>query len=77
MLEGVNRIGLNEWEVPVGYIAGMRVPGRFFLFDTLYQHLSSFCAGTHGVAQQGLAVGCELRHVRRNPLCKLDGLLRL
>jgi tRNA-splicing ligase RtcB len=35
MLEGVNRIGMNEWEVPVGYVAGMRVPGRFFLSESL------------------------------------------
>ena len=35
MLEGVNRIGVNEWEVPVGYVAGMRVPGRFFLSESL------------------------------------------
>ena len=39
MLEGVNRIGLNEWEVPVGYIAGMRVPGRFFLSESLAKTL--------------------------------------
>jgi tRNA-splicing ligase RtcB len=35
MLEGINRIGLNEWEIPVGYVAGMRVPGRIFLSESL------------------------------------------
>jgi tRNA-splicing ligase RtcB len=31
MIEGVQQRGPDEWEVPVGYIPGMRVPGRFFL----------------------------------------------
>ena len=35
MIEGVNRIGTNEWEVPVGFIPHMRVPGRFYLSETL------------------------------------------
>jgi len=35
MLEGVNRIGVYEWEIPVGYVAGMRVPGRIFLSESL------------------------------------------
>jgi tRNA-splicing ligase RtcB len=35
MLDGVNRIGKNEWEVPIGYVPGMRVPGRFFLSESL------------------------------------------
>ena len=35
MLEGVTRIGMHEWEIPVGYVAGMRVPGRFFLSESL------------------------------------------
>ena len=35
MIEGVKRTGTNEWEVPVGYIPGMRVPGRFFLSESL------------------------------------------
>jgi len=35
MLEGVNRCGENEWEVPVGYVPGMRVPARFFLSESL------------------------------------------
>jgi tRNA-splicing ligase RtcB len=39
MLEGINRIGPFEWEVPVGFVPGMRVPGRFFLSDELSQTL--------------------------------------
>ena len=35
MIEGVKRTGTNEWEVPVGYIPGMHVPGRFFLSEAL------------------------------------------
>jgi tRNA-splicing ligase RtcB (3'-phosphate/5'-hydroxy nucleic acid ligase) len=35
MLEGINRIGPFEWEVPIGFVPGMRVPGRFFLSDEL------------------------------------------
>jgi tRNA-splicing ligase RtcB len=35
MLEGISRIGLHEWEIPIGYVAGMRVPGRIFLSESL------------------------------------------
>lgn len=35
MIDGVKRISENEWEVPVGFVPGMRVPGRFFLSDSL------------------------------------------
>jgi tRNA-splicing ligase RtcB len=35
MIEGVKRTGTNEWEIPVGHIPGMRVPGRFFLSEAL------------------------------------------
>ncbi|MDD1687131.1 RtcB family protein [Methanoregula sp.] len=35
MIEGVKRISNIEWEVPVGYIPDMRVPGRFFLSESL------------------------------------------
>jgi len=35
MIEGVIRTGTNEWEIPVGFIPGMRVPGRFFLSEKL------------------------------------------
>jgi tRNA-splicing ligase RtcB len=35
MIEGVIRKGINEWEVPIGFIPGMRVPGKFFLSERL------------------------------------------
>jgi tRNA-splicing ligase RtcB len=35
MFPGIKRLTPFEWEVPVGYIPGMRVPGRFFLSDEL------------------------------------------
>jgi tRNA-splicing ligase RtcB (3'-phosphate/5'-hydroxy nucleic acid ligase) len=35
MIDGVKRTGTNEWEIPVGYIPHMRVPGRFFLSEAL------------------------------------------
>jgi len=35
MIDGVLRTGTNEWEIPVGFIPGMRVPGRFFLSEAL------------------------------------------
>jgi tRNA-splicing ligase RtcB len=41
MLEGVNRVGLHEWEIPVGYVAGMRVPGRIFLSESLGKTLEA------------------------------------
>ncbi len=41
MIEGVNRIGLHEWEVPVGYVPGMRVAGRFFLSESLAKTLET------------------------------------
>jgi len=39
MIEGVNRVGIHEWEVPVGYVPGMRVAGRFFLSESLAKTL--------------------------------------
>jgi len=39
MIDGVQRISANEWEVPVGFLPGMRVPGRFFLSESLGQML--------------------------------------
>ena len=39
MLTGINKIGDLEWEVPVGYVPGMRVPGRFFLSPALAETL--------------------------------------
>jgi tRNA-splicing ligase RtcB len=35
MIDGINRVGTNEWEVPIGFIPRMRVPGRFFLSESL------------------------------------------
>ena len=35
MLDGVRQTGVHEWEVPVGYVTGMRVPGKFFLSESL------------------------------------------
>ncbi|MFA7198596.1 MAG: RtcB family protein [Methanoculleus sp.] len=39
MLEGINTVGDLEWEVPIGYVPNMRVPGRFFLSRTLAETL--------------------------------------
>lgn len=41
MLEGIEKISEVEWEVPVGYVAGMRVPGRFFLSEDLSETLEA------------------------------------
>lgn len=35
MIDGVNQVGACEWEVPIGFLPGMRVPGRFFLSESL------------------------------------------
>ena len=35
MPDGMIRVGTDEWEIPVGYVPGMRVPGRFFLSEAL------------------------------------------
>lgn len=35
MLPGIQRVREFEWQVPVGYVPGMRVPGVFFLSETL------------------------------------------
>jgi len=39
MLEGVRHTGVNEWEVPIGFVPGMRVPGKFFLSESLGKSL--------------------------------------
>ncbi len=39
MLQGIKRIGPYEWEVPIGFVPNMRVPGRFFLSDKLAETL--------------------------------------
>ena len=35
IMKGATRIGPFEWELPVGFVLGMRVPGRFFLSEAL------------------------------------------
>ena len=35
MIDGVVRLNGDEWEIPKGFVPGMRVPARFFLSDTL------------------------------------------
>lgn len=41
MLQGISRIGPFEWEVPIDFVPGMRVPGRFFLSDALAEDLEA------------------------------------
>src|SRR5512137_1554446 len=65
MLEGVNRIGMHEWEVPVGYVPGMRVAGRFFLSDSLAKTLEP------GAIQQ-LANVATLPGILKNSLAMPD-----
>jgi tRNA-splicing ligase RtcB len=65
MLEGLNRIGMHEWEVPVGYVAGMRVPGRFFLSESLGKTLEP------GAVQQ-LANVATLPGILKNSLAMPD-----
>ncbi len=65
MLEGVNRIGMNEWEVPVGYVPGMRVPGKFFLSESLGKTLEP------GAVQQ-LANVATLPGILKNSLAMPD-----
>lgn len=52
MIDGVQRVGTNEWEVPVGFIPGMRVPGRFYLSESLGRILEP------GAVQQLAHVAC-------------------
>ncbi|MDO5845995.1 MAG: RtcB family protein, partial [Methanocorpusculum sp.] len=35
MNDKIQRVADCEWEIPKGFVAGMRVPGRFFLSDSL------------------------------------------
>src|SRR5512139_2230823 len=65
MLEGVRRIGMHEWEVPVGYVAGMRVPGRFFLSEALGKTLEP------GAVQQ-LANVATMPGILKNSLAMPD-----
>jgi tRNA-splicing ligase RtcB len=65
MLEGVNRVGIYEWEVPVGYVPGMRVAGRFFLSESLAKTLEP------GAVQQ-LANVATLPGILKNSLAMPD-----
>ena len=65
MLEGVSQTGVNEWEVPVGYVPGMRVPGKFFLSESLGESLES------GAIQQ-LANVATMPGIIRNSLAMPD-----
>jgi tRNA-splicing ligase RtcB len=65
VLEGINQIGMHEWEVPVGYVAGMRVPGRFFLSESLGKTLEP------GAVQQ-LANVATLPGILKNSLAMPD-----
>lgn len=39
MIQGIRRLSPEEWEVPVGFVDRMRVPGRFYLSDALLPSL--------------------------------------
>jgi tRNA-splicing ligase RtcB len=65
MLEGVRRVGTHEWEVPVGYVPGMRVAGRFFLSESLARTLEP------GAIQQ-LANVATLPGILKNSLAMPD-----
>jgi tRNA-splicing ligase RtcB len=65
MLDGVSQTGVNEWEVPVGYVPGMRVPGKFFLSESLGESLES------GAIQQ-LANVATMPGIIRNSLAMPD-----
>jgi len=65
MLEGLNRVGIYEWEVPVGYVPGMRVAGRFFLSESLAKTLEP------GAVQQ-LANVATLPGILKNSLAMPD-----
>jgi len=63
MLPGIQRLGEFEWQVPVGYVPGMRVPGLFFLSEALagtleegaVQQLANV-ATMPGIVRQSLAM---------------------
>jgi tRNA-splicing ligase RtcB len=41
MLEGITRVNDVEWEVPIGYVPNMVVPGRFFLSKSLLESIDT------------------------------------
>nr|WP_320161218.1 RtcB family protein [uncultured Methanoregula sp.] len=65
MIEGVRQTGPLEWEVPVGFVPGMRVPGRFFLSESLGKILEE------GAIQQ-LANVATLPGIIKNSLAMPD-----
>jgi tRNA-splicing ligase RtcB len=65
MIDGVKQVGTNEWEVPVGFIPHMRVPGRFFLSEALGRTLEA------GAVQQ-LANVATLPGILRHSLAMPD-----
>jgi len=65
MHEGIKRVGPYEWEVPIGFVPGMRVPGRFFLSERLAETLEK------GAVQQ-LANVATMPGVVKNSLAMPD-----
>ncbi|MCA9703603.1 MAG: RtcB family protein, partial [Methanolinea sp.] len=65
MYEGIKRIGPYEWEVPTGFVPGMRVPGRFFLSEKLAETLEE------GAVQQ-LANVATMPGIVKNSLAMPD-----
>ncbi len=65
MLAGIKRAGPCEWEVPLGFIPNMRVPGRFFLSDALMETLEE------GAVQQ-LANVATMPGIVKNSLAMPD-----
>ncbi len=44
MLKGINKVGIHEWEVPVGYVPDMRVTGKLFVSEELGMSLEEGAA---------------------------------
>ncbi len=65
MLAGIQKKSDLEWEVPVGFVPGMRVPGRFYLSDSLAATLEE------GAIRQ-LANVATLPGILRNSLAMPD-----
>ncbi|HNI42677.1 MAG TPA: RtcB family protein, partial [Methanoregulaceae archaeon] len=65
MLPGIKRVAPFEWEVPIGTVPGMRVPGRFFLSDELAKTLEE------GAVQQ-LANVATMPGIVKNSLAMPD-----
>ncbi len=65
MLPGIKRLAPLEWEVPIGTVPGMRVPGRFFLSEELAKTLEE------GAVQQ-LANVATMPGIVKNSLAMPD-----